>query len=117
MSRALRLEAVTLAAALVCAGASAFAGTLQAEFFVNGERVAGVSDSSVGGRRIGLIAFGSGTFSFDNLGLNSKGDTGVPDGPTGPAPVGGSTPPPLPGPAVSPNAPAATPSPNAPPPN
>jgi hypothetical protein len=94
-----------------------------AEFFVNGESVAKVEDSSVEGNKLGLIVFGTGTFTFDNFGVNSKGEIAAPKAaggilsPSGPAPVGGAsapaasgganpgalTPPPVPSPPAPSN--------------
>ncbi|MCW5719424.1 MAG: hypothetical protein KIS68_16520 [Bauldia sp.] len=58
-------DAVTLAARQTEDGA---------EFFLNGQSVAILSDSEIAGTGLGLIVFGSGTFTFDNYGLNSRGE-------------------------------------------
>ncbi|TVR05795.1 MAG: DUF4339 domain-containing protein [Salinarimonadaceae bacterium] len=44
-----------------------------ADFFLNGERIATLSDSRVSGRAIGLVHCGTGRFVFDDWGLNTTG--------------------------------------------
>ena len=45
-----------------------------ADFYLNGERIAGLSDSRVTGRAVGLIHCGPGRFVFDNLGPEQHRD-------------------------------------------
>lgn len=79
-----------------------------ADFFLDGERIAGLSDSRVSRRAIGLLHCGTGRFVFDDWGLNTAGRIGRADAPARVAPEttvpdaadvassGAATPPPLP---------------------